>query len=239
MPGGAAARVKITAVTPRGTYQPTGGNGISLLGRLTTGIAMPSLSGFPGSIKVSANVPVTAVLEVSGGPAGSPGAFISGSAPITEQGVVAAAPAGSGGHDRDRAVGSGQGGERADHAGGALATPLTGQSGQVVKIAARSATEVKLKLPKQASKTSLMAVVVTPLPGSGPVYAARVALIGGSVVTVLPIASSPTMVNLPACASRCCGCSGRKAIAGRVSPLLDSRGRSSAGQGRAAWRTPR
>ncbi len=69
VPGGAAARVKITAVTPRGTYQPTGGNGISLLGRLTTGIALPSLSGFPGSIKVSANVPVTAVLEVSGGPA--------------------------------------------------------------------------------------------------------------------------------------------------------------------------
>ncbi len=118
VPGGAAARVKITAVTPRGTYQPTGGNGISLLGRLTTGIALPSLSGFPGSIKVSANVPVTAVLEVSGGPAGSPGAFISGSAPITEQGVVAAAPGRSGGHDRDRAVRPRQGGERPDHAGG-------------------------------------------------------------------------------------------------------------------------
>ncbi len=56
---------------------------------------------------------------------------------------------------------------------------------------------MKLKLPKQASKSSLMAVVVTPLAGSGPVYAARLALSGGSVVTVLPIGSSPTMINLP------------------------------------------
>ena len=67
----------------------------------------------------------------------------------------------------------------------------------MVKIGARSATEVKLKLPKHSPKTSLIAVVVTPLPGSGPVYAARVALSGGSVVTVLPIGSSPTVVNLP------------------------------------------
>ncbi len=196
VPGGAAARVKITAVTPRGTYQPTGGNGISMLGRLTTGIALPSLSGFPGSIKISASVPVTAVLEVSGGPAGSPGAFISGSAPITEQGVVAAGPAGSAGTTEIVLSAPGKAASvRISEAGPGV--PLTGQPGQVVKIGARSATEVKLKLPKHSPKTSLIAVVVTPLPGSGPVYAARVALSGGSVVTVLPIGSSPTVVNLP------------------------------------------
>jgi hypothetical protein len=42
-----------------------------------------------------------------------------------------------------------------------------------------------------------MAVVVTPLPGSGPVYAARLAISGGTVVTVLPIGSSPTRIDLP------------------------------------------
>jgi hypothetical protein len=196
VPGGRAARVKITAITPRGTYQPTGGNGISLLGRLTTGIQLPALSGFPGSIKITANVPVTAVLEVSGGPDGSPGAFISGSAPITEQGVVAASPAGASGTTEivlsapDKAASV-----RISQA--APGTPLTGQSGQVVKIAARSATKVKLKLPKQGSTGALMAVVVTPLPGSGPVYAARLAISGGTVVTVLPIGSSPTVIDLP------------------------------------------
>ena len=196
VPGGGAARVKVTAITPRGTYQPTGGNAISLLGRLTTGIALPSLSGFPGSIKITANVPVTAVLEVSGGPPGSPGAFISGSAPITEQGVVAAGPAGASGTTEIVLSAPAKAASvRISQAG--PGTPLTGHSGKVVKIAARSATKVKLKLPKQQSKAALMAVVVTPLPGSGPVYAARLAISGGTLVTVLPIGSSPTRIDLP------------------------------------------
>jgi uncharacterized protein DUF5719 len=196
VPGGGAAKVKVTAITPRGTYQPTGGNGISLLGRLTTGIALPSLGGFPGSIKVSANVPVTAVLEVSGGPAGSPGAFISGSAPITEQGVVAAGPAGTSGATeivlsapaKAASVRITQAWPR---------TPLTGQPGKVVRIGARSATQVKLKLPKHGSTAALTAILVTPLPGSGPVYAARLAISGGTLVTVLPVNSSPTRIDLP------------------------------------------
>jgi hypothetical protein len=39
--------------------------------------------------------------------------------------------------------------------------------------------------------------VVTPLAGSGPVYAARVLTIGGSVRSILPVASSLTWVALP------------------------------------------
>lgn len=197
VPGGAAATVKVTAVTPRGTYQPTGGSGISLLGRLTTGIALPSLSGYPGSVRISSNVPVTAVLEVSGGPPGAPGAFISGSGPVTEQGVVAAGPAGQAGTTEIvlSAPGKAASVRIAQAAPGA---PLTGQSGQIVRIKARSATTVKLKLPKKGPATSLMAVVVTPLPGSGPVYAARVAISGGNVMTVLSVGSSPTRIDLPA-----------------------------------------
>ena len=196
VPGGAAARVKVSAITPRGTYQPTGGNGISLLGKLTTGIALPSLSGFPGSIKISATVPVTAVLVASGGPAGAPGAFISGSGPISEQGVVAAGPAGAAG-TTEIVLSAPAKAASVRITEAAPGTPLTGQSGQVVKIAAKSATKVKLKLPKSAPRSSLMAVIVTPLPGSGPVYAARVALAGGNVSTVLPIGSSPTRIDLP------------------------------------------
>ncbi len=196
VPGGAAARVKVTAVTPRGTYQPTGGSGISLLGRLTTGIALPSLSGFPGSVTISANVPVTAVLEISGGPAGAPGAFITGSGPVTEQGVVAAGPDGQAGTTEIVLSAPGKAAS-VRIAQAAPGTPLTGQSGQVVKIKARSATEVKLKLPKNGPAATLMAVLVTPLPGSGPVFAARVAISGGNVMTVLPVDSSPTRIDLP------------------------------------------
>jgi hypothetical protein len=196
VPGGAAAKVKVTAITPRGTYQPTGGNGISLLGRLTTGIALPSLGGFPGSVKISANVPVTAVLEVSGGPPGSPGAFIGGSAPLTEQGVVAAGPTGASG-TTEIVLSAPAKAASVRISQAAPGTPLTGQPGKVVKIAARSATKVKLKLPKHGSGATLTTVVLTPLAGSGPVYAARLAVSGGTVVTVLPVGSSPTRIDLP------------------------------------------
>ena len=196
VPGAAAARVTITAVTPRGSYQPTGGSGITLLGRLTTGISLPSLSGFAGSIKISANVPVTAVLEVSGGPPGAPGAFVSGSAAVTEQGVVAASPAGAAGATEIVLCAPGQAASvRITQA--APGAALTGQPGQVVHIAAKSATRVRLRLRKKAANVPLIAVVVTPLPGSGPVYAARVAISGGAVVTVLPVSSSPTRIELP------------------------------------------
>jgi Family of unknown function (DUF5719) len=196
VPGPAAARATITAVTPRGSYQPTGGSRVSLLGHTTTGISLPSLSGFPGSIKISANVPVTAVLEVSGGPAGAPGAFVSGSAALTEQGVVAASPAGAAGRTEIVLSAPRQAARvRITHAGPGAA--LTGQRGKIVDIAAKSATRITLKPPKKGSNAALMAVVVTPLPGSGPVFAARLAIAGGVVVTVLPIGSSPTRVDLP------------------------------------------
>ncbi|HEX5190398.1 MAG TPA: DUF5719 family protein [Streptosporangiaceae bacterium] len=221
VPGGASARVKVTAVTPRGTYQPTGGSGISLLGRLTTGIALPSLSGFAGSVKISSNVPVTAVLEVSGGPAGAPGAFVSGSGPVTEQGVVTG-PAGKAGTTEIVLSAPGKA-ATVRIAQAAPGTPVTGQSGQLVTIKARSATKVKLKLPKKEGAATLMAVVVTPQPGSGPVYAARVAISGGNVMTVLAVGSSPTRIDLPAV---------RESLArvlGSLRPAAPGRGRSSPG----------
>ncbi len=197
VPGAAAARVKVTAVTPRGSYQPTGGTGISLLGHLTTGVSIPALSGFPGSIKISASVPVTAVLEISGGPPGAPGAFIGGSDAITEQGVVAASPVGQGGTTQLVLSAPGKAAKVRIVAAPA-GSPLTGQPGQVVTIAAKSATKVRVSLPKHDAQATVMAILVTPQPGSGPVYAARLAVAGHSVLTVLPVISSPTRIDLPA-----------------------------------------
>ena len=183
-------------MTPRGSYQPTGGSRISLFGQQTTGVSLPALSGLAGSIKISANVPVTAVLEVSGGPAGAPGAFISGSAAITEQGVVAASPAGAAG-TTEIVLSAPQQAASVRITQAVPGKALTGQPGQVVHIPAKSATRIRLKLHKKAANASLIAVVVTPLTGSGPVYAARVAISGGAVVTVLPVNSSPTRIDLP------------------------------------------
>jgi hypothetical protein len=197
VPGNAAAKVNVTAITPRGSYQPTGGSGITVLNRTTSAVPIPSLSGHPGSIKISANVPFTAVLELSGGPPGAPGAFISGAGPVTEQGVIAASPVGSAG--KSQLVLSAPGRAATVKISDAIAgVPLAGQQGQTVNIGARSATKVKIGLPKPASrKAKLVAILVTPVPGSGPVYAARLAVVGGSLEAVLPVVSSPTVINLP------------------------------------------
>jgi Family of unknown function (DUF5719) len=197
VPGNAPARVKITAVTPRGSYQPTGGSNVPLEGNLTTGIALPSLSGLPGSIKISSSEPVTAVLEITGGPGGAPGAFITGSDPVTEQGVVAASPVGSAG--TTEIVLSAPGKAATVTIAHALpGSPLTGQSVQPVQIPAKSAIVVTIKLPKHSPKNATsIALLITPQKGSGPVYAARVALVGATVIDVLPVISSPTRVELP------------------------------------------
>jgi hypothetical protein len=199
VPGNAAAQVKVTAITPRGSYQPTGGTGISLLGHLTTGIAIPSLGGIPASIRVSANVPVTVVLEVPGGPDGAPGALIGGSDPIQGQGVVAASPVG---HDVGTELVLSAPGRAAtvrivQASAGATLTGQSGQSGQVVQVPARSSVVVDIKAARRSAKASDTAIVLTPQAGSGPVYAARIAIAGGTVQAILPVVTSPTEISLP------------------------------------------
>lgn len=196
VPGNVSATVNVTAVTPRGSYRPIGGSAIRVLDHVTTAVQIPSLSGVAGSIKVSANVPVSAVLEVSGGPSGAPGAYLTGSDAITQQGVVAASPAGSAGATDLVLSDPGKRPASVSIVEAIPGAPLTGQQGRIVKIAAKSATEVQLRLPKH-TKASVMAIIVTPQAGSGPVYAARLALSGGSLQTVLPVISSPTVVVLP------------------------------------------
>src|SRR6266568_7594938 len=79
-----------------------------------------------------------------------------------------------------------------------LGAALTGQTGQVVRIPAKSAAKVRIGLPQHAGGgVKIVAIVVTPLPGSGPVYAARLAIVGGSLLAVLPVVSSPTRIDLP------------------------------------------
>lgn len=196
VPGPKPAKINVKVVSPRGSYQPTGGNSISLLGKLTTGVSIPALSGFPGSIVISSNVPVTAELEVSGGPPGAPGAFIAGSSPVVEQGVVAASPVGPAG--KTVLVLSAPGKAAKVRVAQALpGQPLTGASSQLVSIGAKSATKVVIKLPKRDANAKLVALLITPQPGSGPVYAARIAQSGSAVQGVLPVISSPTRISLP------------------------------------------
>jgi hypothetical protein len=199
VPGTTAAQVRVTVVTTHGTFQPTGGTGVPLLGQSTTSIPIPSLSGNLGAVEVAANVPVTAVLEVSGGPAGAAGAFIGGAEPITGQGVIAASPVGSAG--KTELVLSAPGpAANVRVAAARPGTPLTSQFQQVVHIPAKSSIQLRISLPRGTAsrRAALVAIVVAPQPGSGPVYAGRIAIAGGSVRTILPVESAPPVIKLPA-----------------------------------------
>ena len=197
VPGADNAQVKVTAVTARGSYQPTGGNGIDLPGGSAVAVTLPSLGGIPAAVRISSNVPVTASMTAPGGAAGAPGVFTAAAAPVQEQGVIAGNPAGPGGSSvliLSAPLGAAQVrvAELPTVTGPASASP------RVVQLAAGHTVVVTLAPPRAAGRPSAFAVVVTPLAGSGPVYAGRVTSVGGIVRSILPVASSLTWVPLPA-----------------------------------------
>lgn len=197
VPGAANAQVKVTAVTARGTYQPTGGSGINLPGGSAVGIPLPSLSGIPAAIEVDSSVPVTASMAVPGGAAGAPGVFTGVAAPVQEQGVVADLPGSASGSaelvlSATRAAAS----VRIEAATSAAA--FGSQPSRVVQVPAGHSVVVAQRPPPGSARTAPFAVVLTPLAGSGPVYAGSVISTGGTVQSILPVASSLTWIPLPA-----------------------------------------
>jgi len=195
VPGAATAEVKVTAVTSRGSYQPTGGTGIELLGGSAAQIPLPALGGVPGALKISSSVPVAVSLLAGGGPAGTPGAVAASAVPIQEQSVFAASPVGSAGSTY--LVLSAP--KQAASVRVVVATasqPATGQTGSVVHVPAKGSVVVPVKSPRGHRVLQVM-VVVTPLSGSGPVYAGQVINHGGIVLTVMPAQSSLTSIPLP------------------------------------------
>ncbi|MGH3301730.1 MAG: DUF5719 family protein [Streptosporangiaceae bacterium] len=195
VPGTAAADVKLTAITQKGSYQPTGGTGIDLLGGTASIIPLPSLGGVAGAVSISATAPVVAAMLVSGGPAGSAGALAVSSDPVQEQGVLAANPARSTGSTW--LVLSAPGKAASVRIRTATATtPASGKAGPVVHIRAKSSAVVSVE-PPAAAGAGQFTVVVTPLPGSGPVYGGRLINVGGTWQSILPVPSSLTWIPVP------------------------------------------
>jgi len=197
-PGGSDASVTLSVVSPGGTYQPTGAGSIDIPAGSASRIQLPSLSGIAGAAVLTSNVPVTAMIMVPGGPAGAPGAFAPAAPSIDEQGVVADV-----GQTRDTAtlVLSAPGAAaRVRLASGASALTAAGQGGspQVVAIPAKHTVVVYVTRPRGVSSGAGFAIVLTPLPGSGPVYAGRVLTAPDRIVAgIMPVASALTTVPLP------------------------------------------
>jgi hypothetical protein len=200
VPGTSDAHITLNAITHKGSYRPTGGSGLDIPGGSVAQISLTSLSGIYGALVVSSTVPVTASLMVPGGQHGAPGAFTAAAPAIQEQGVVAVNVTGKGAASslvlsapwrgaRVRLTEIGTGGGRDQAA-----------PGSVLVIPAQRSLLEQLPTPAGSRRGSAFAVVVTPLPGSGPVYAGRVITTsgrGGGVESILPVSSALTVVPLP------------------------------------------
>jgi hypothetical protein len=199
-PGGGDAAVKLSVVTAGGTYEPTGAGAIDIPAGSASRIELPSLAGVSGAAVLSSNVPVVAAVVVPGGPAGAPGVLTAAAPAIQEQGVVA--DAGQSGDTTTlvlSATGSAARVRLTTGASGLTSSASSAATGsaRVVTIPAKHTVIVKVTRPPGAG--SGFAIVLTPLPGSGPVYAGRVlAKTSGTVLAVMPVASALTSVALPA-----------------------------------------
>jgi hypothetical protein len=202
VPGTADAHLTLTAVSDRGSYEPTGGGGLDIPGGSAVLISLPSLASVPGALKISANVPVTASAMLPGGQQGSPGVLTAAYPPIQAQGVVAVDQ--SGARTASELVLSAPAGavraRIAEIGAGPAGQPAAAGTGKTVQIAARHSLLVQLSRPPGAARGSAFAVVITPLAGSGPLYAGRVLAgsgKGGALESILPVPSAPASVRLP------------------------------------------
>ncbi|HWG60132.1 MAG TPA: DUF5719 family protein [Streptosporangiaceae bacterium] len=202
VPGVKDANVKITAVTSRGSYEPTGAGGIDIPGGSAVAITLPSLSGIPGAIRLTTTQPVTATAMASGGTQGAPGVFTAATPAIQQQGVVAGNLSG-GGHVSSLVLTAPRGKDTvrvtevpAGRAGGGQGRPHT----KVVTVKPAHSVAVQLTAPAGSARGAPFGAVVTPLPGSGPLYVGRVISgigTGAALLQILPVPSALTQVPLP------------------------------------------
>jgi Family of unknown function (DUF5719) len=194
VPGANNAQVTVTAITARGSYHPTGGTGINLPGGSAGSVPLSSLAGIPAALKITSNVPVTASMSVPGGQPGAPGVLTVAGGPVLEQGVIAGNPGGGGGSSSV-----------------VLSAPAAAAKVRVTELSATGQAAAPSQLVQVPAKHTVVtalpaggsafAVVITPLPRSGPVYAGRVVTQNDSPVSLIPVTSALTWVPLAAVSS--------------------------------------
>jgi hypothetical protein len=192
VPGNANARISVLAITPQGQHRPFGTQSIDLPGDSASYVPLTPLGG-TAALELTANVPVTAAVLV---PGTGLGACTAATAPISEQAVVAGNTTSSGfGATVVLSAPAGQARVRLTE----LAETPGVTSSQVVTVPAGHTLTVPATAPKGANHGSAFAAVITPLAGSGPLYAARVETQGqNTVASIVPAVSALTTIMLPA-----------------------------------------
>jgi hypothetical protein len=196
VPGTSNAEVSVVAITSQGKYRPFGSQLTDLPGGSATYVPLTPLGGTASALELTANVPVAAAVLV---PGSGLGAFTAATAPITEQAVVAGNTDGSG-LSTVIALSAPAASARVRLTELTLAAGpgASGESGsQEVTVPAGRTLAVPVAAPRGASRGSAFAVEITPLAGSGPLYAARVETQGSSVISIIPAVSALTSISLP------------------------------------------
>jgi hypothetical protein len=205
-PGDSSAKVTVTAITPQQKLRPFGTQSVDLPGQSASYVALSPLGGTNAALVITSNVPVVAGVLVPGaaadattGAAATAATATAATAPISQQAVVAGNISGSGLAASVVLTAPGTAARvrlteiaPASHGGGSVT------ASQVVPVKAGRTQVAPVTAPKGAKHGAAFAVVITPLAGSGPVYAARVETKEHStVVSIIPAASALTTINLP------------------------------------------
>jgi len=196
-PGAGDAQVKVSVVSPGGTYQPTGGDAIDVPAGSANRVDLSSLSGVTGAVVLTSSVPVTAAVTLPAGPAGAPGAMTATAPALQEQGVLA--DVGQRAYTTTLVLSAPRGAARVRLTMGVTGLTAGGGSGaaRLISVRARHSVTVKIAAARGSHGGSGFAAVLTPLPGSGPVYAGTaLARKSGGVLGIMPVASALTWVSL-------------------------------------------
>jgi hypothetical protein len=189
VPGSTGAKVSVAALTAQGRYEPLGSQQVDLPGESATYVPLTALGGTMVSLLLTSNVPVTAAVQVAGSGMGS---FTAAAEPITQQAVVAGNTTSGGLAATVVLTAPGQAArvQVTEVAQGASA------DSRIITVPGGRSVDVSATSPRRGTPFS---IVLTPQPGSGPVYAARVESQGsqGDVVSIIPATSALTTLSLP------------------------------------------
>jgi hypothetical protein len=189
VPGTADARISITALTAQGSYQPLGST--NLPGQSASEVPLTPLGGSTAALRITSNVPVVATVLVPGTGVGT---FTSAADAIDQQAVIAGNTT-AGGLTASVALTAPAG---VAHVRITETASPGATTSQLVTVPAGRTVAATVATPPGVKRGTPFTVVITPLPGSGPLYAARIESQGqGTVVSIIPAENAPSTISLP------------------------------------------
>lgn len=198
VPGSTGAQVKVEAYTPDGALAQFPNGPLEATAGAVDPVTLSTLGASAAGIELTSNVPVVASVLVPGSGIGS---FTTAVSPVTGQGVVAGNPASAGVSVGLLLTAPSTAARASISVISANGTVTTSAGAGDVTVAAGHTLAVPVARPANTGRQPF-AVVVTPEPGSGPLYAARVVTAGAGglsapLTALLPVQSALASIQLP------------------------------------------